>query len=65
MGSLVRYITSPELKNFQPMNVNFGLFPPLPGRLKGKEKNLALAERALQELEVWIKEHLQDSGPRG
>jgi len=65
MGSLVRYITSPELKNFQPMNVNFGLFPPLPGRLKGKEKNRALAERALQELEVWIKEHLQDSGPRG
>jgi len=65
MGALVRYITSPEIKTFQPMNVNFGLFPPLPGRLKGKEKNRALAERALQELEVWIKENLQDFGPRG
>jgi methylenetetrahydrofolate--tRNA-(uracil-5-)-methyltransferase len=65
MGSLVRYITRPDPKIFQPMNVTFGLFPPLPGRLKGKEKNRALAERALEELEVWIKEHLQDSGPPG
>ena len=53
IGSLVRYITSPELKSFQPMNVNFGLFPPLPARLKGKEKNRALAERALAALEKW------------
>ena len=62
MGSLIRYITRPDLKNFQPMNVNFGLFPLLPGRLKGKEKNRALAERALQELETWINLCLKDSG---
>jgi methylenetetrahydrofolate--tRNA-(uracil-5-)-methyltransferase len=62
MGSLVRYITSPHPKNFQPMNVNFGLFPPLAGRLRGKEKNRALAERALQELEVWAKSRFQDCG---
>ncbi len=60
MGSLVRYITTSDLKNFQPMNVNFGLFPPLSARLKGKEKNRALAARALQELETWIGLHLQD-----
>jgi folate-dependent tRNA-U54 methylase TrmFO/GidA len=47
------------------MNVNFGLFPPLPTRLKGKEKNRALAERALRELEGWINGHLQASRPAG
>jgi methylenetetrahydrofolate--tRNA-(uracil-5-)-methyltransferase len=65
MGSLVRYISSPGPKDFQPMNVNFGLFPSLPTRLKGKEKNRALAERALQELEGWINGHLQTLRPPG
>ena len=65
MGSLVRYISTPGPKDFQPMNVNFGLFPPLPARLKGKDKNRALAERSLQELESWIRKHLPDSGPPG
>jgi len=62
IGSLIQYITSPGLKNFQPMNVNFGLFPPLPGRSKGKEKNRALAQRALQEMENWINRFLKDPG---
>jgi len=54
VGSLARYISNPEAKDFQPMNVNFGLFPPLPGRLRGKEKHKALAERALKDLEAWL-----------
>lgn len=53
IGALVHYITNPGLKVFQPMNVNFGLFPPLPGRKRGKEKHTAIAERALQDLEDW------------
>ena len=65
MGSLVRHISTPGPKDFQPMNVNFGLFPPLPTRLKGKEKNRALAERALRELEGWINGHLQTLRPAG
>ncbi len=65
LGSLIRYITGPDRKTFQPMNVNFGLFPPLPGRLKGKEKNRALAERALQELAVWTEKYFQDPGGVG
>jgi methylenetetrahydrofolate--tRNA-(uracil-5-)-methyltransferase len=35
------------------MNVNYGLFPNLPGRVKKKEKRQKLAERALAALEAW------------
>ena len=39
-------------KNFQPMNINFGLMPPLNIRVrKKKEKNALIAERALKTLE--------------
>lgn len=54
IGSLIHYLTNPKGKEFQPMNVNFGLFPPLDRRLKGKEKHQALADRALKDLEGWI-----------
>jgi methylenetetrahydrofolate--tRNA-(uracil-5-)-methyltransferase len=38
---------------FQPMNVNFGILPPLAYRVKGKaNKNLAIAERALEALDA-------------
>jgi len=46
LGSLLHYITSPS-DNFQPMNANLGLLPPLERRLRGREKRRALAERAL------------------
>ena len=51
-GALANYITSPETaKNFQPMNVNFGLLPPLEGKIKKRDKKAKLAERALQNIE--------------
>jgi methylenetetrahydrofolate--tRNA-(uracil-5-)-methyltransferase len=53
LGSLVTYITRPPFKDFQPMNVNFGLFPPLNAKLKGRLKRRKLAERALKDLEAW------------
>lgn len=54
-GSLLHYITTASVKNFQPMNVTFGLFPELPQRVKGKrERGKAQAERALQVLEQWL-----------
>ncbi|HHV58591.1 MAG TPA: methylenetetrahydrofolate--tRNA-(uracil(54)-C(5))-methyltransferase (FADH(2)-oxidizing) TrmFO [Firmicutes bacterium] len=47
-GALAHYVTTAGLGNFQPMNVNFGLFPPLGTRVRGRrERNLALAQRAL------------------
>lgn len=48
LGSMARYITEADPKNFQPMNVNFGLFPALSQRYKTKEKRgEKQAERAL------------------
>jgi methylenetetrahydrofolate--tRNA-(uracil-5-)-methyltransferase len=55
IGSLVHYITDPRNREFQPMNVNFGLFPPLEKRLRGKDKRKAMGGRALKDLEEWKK----------
>jgi methylenetetrahydrofolate--tRNA-(uracil-5-)-methyltransferase len=54
MGALVHYITSPQVKQFQPMNVNFGLFPPMEGRFRGRENKRAISERALKDLGDWV-----------
>jgi methylenetetrahydrofolate--tRNA-(uracil-5-)-methyltransferase len=48
MGSLIRYITDRTIKNFQPMNINFGLFPPLEVRVRKSEKKSLIAARALE-----------------
>jgi methylenetetrahydrofolate--tRNA-(uracil-5-)-methyltransferase len=54
-GALCRYITTADPANFQPMNVNFGLLPPLTARIRDKkEKNRTIAERALRELSEFI-----------
>jgi methylenetetrahydrofolate--tRNA-(uracil-5-)-methyltransferase len=53
LGSLLAYVTHRGRKEFQPMNANYGLFPPLARALRGREKKLALAERALEDLVRW------------
>ncbi|HCE67943.1 MAG TPA: methylenetetrahydrofolate--tRNA-(uracil(54)-C(5))-methyltransferase (FADH(2)-oxidizing) TrmFO, partial [Geobacter sp.] len=53
LGALMAHITNADAKHFQPMNVNYGLFPELPGRVKKKERRQKLAERALAALEEW------------
>ena len=53
LGALMHHITNADVKHFQPMNVNYGLFSELPGRIKKKERRQKLAERALLALEVW------------
>ncbi|MCM2359357.1 MAG: methylenetetrahydrofolate--tRNA-(uracil(54)-C(5))-methyltransferase (FADH(2)-oxidizing) TrmFO [Geobacteraceae bacterium] len=55
MGSLVGHITNADARHFQPMNVNYGLFPDLPGRVKKKERRARLAERALADFGEWSK----------
>jgi methylenetetrahydrofolate--tRNA-(uracil-5-)-methyltransferase len=59
MGSLLGHITGgANAETFQPMNINFGLFPPMDGRFKGKEggkaKRKALTSRALDDMETYI-----------
>jgi len=55
IGSLVHYLQHSNPKHFQPMNINWGLFPEIPGKrkLKKEEKLRALVERALKALEDW------------
>ncbi len=61
-GALVHYLTEADPRNFQPMNINWGLFPPLDlprgrkKRLPKRERYRLMAERALRDLEAWIKE---------
>jgi len=57
LGALSRHIGCSETKDFQPMNVNWGLFPPLTERVKGKrERGALMAERALTVLERFSEE---------
>lgn len=49
LGSMAHYITTASPDNFQPMNANFGLFPPLEVRIRDKQRRYEmLAERALE-----------------
>lgn len=53
-GCLVSHITSSDPRHFQPMNTNFGLFPPLSNPPKDKEKKRrALSQRALEDFDSW------------
>lgn len=53
LGALIHHITDADQRHFQPMNVNYGLFPSLEQRVKKKDRKLLLAERALAALEPW------------
>ena len=54
MGALLSHITGDaEAATFQPMNVNFGLFPPPPAEVKKKQRKLAYTERAKRDLVDW------------
>ncbi|EUJ33310.1 tRNA (uracil-5-)-methyltransferase Gid [Listeria floridensis FSL S10-1187] len=53
IGSMANYITATNTKTFQPMNVNFGLFPELGEKIRAKqERNAKLAERALDSIKI-------------
>jgi methylenetetrahydrofolate--tRNA-(uracil-5-)-methyltransferase len=53
-GALLNHITGgADEKTFQPMNVNFGLFPELKGA-RGKDRKKAMSHRAIADLEAWL-----------
>src|SRR5580700_3402143 len=55
MGALLGHIAGgADAATFQPMNVNFGLFPPIDGAFRGKERKQALSARALRDFDTWI-----------
>ena len=58
LGAMARHLTESEAKRFQPANINYGLFEPMPGgRLRRQEKRRRYAERALEELRNWQQMH--------
>lgn len=59
LGALLNHITGgADHETFQPMNINFGLFPPVEGKFRGKTKKLdkkkAYTSRALNDLDGWL-----------
>jgi methylenetetrahydrofolate--tRNA-(uracil-5-)-methyltransferase len=57
LGALLAHISGgADATTYQPMNVNFGLFPELPGRAKGRDRKKALSQRALRDLDHWLGE---------
>ncbi|MBV8799419.1 MAG: methylenetetrahydrofolate--tRNA-(uracil(54)-C(5))-methyltransferase (FADH(2)-oxidizing) TrmFO [Alphaproteobacteria bacterium] len=57
LGALLAHITKDaDAKTFQPMNVNFGLFPELAAsaRVSGRDRKKAMAHRALADLDAWL-----------
>ena len=63
LGSLLAYVTDRSRKDFQPMNANYGLFPPIAGSLRGREKRAALGRRAAVDLERWMADEEVDPAP--
>ncbi len=59
LGALLGHITGgADAESFQPMNVNFGLFPPMADSVRKADRKLAMTARAGQALSVWM----QDAG---
>ena len=57
MGALLGHITGgADSETFQPMNVNFGLMPPPPGRLRKADRKKAYTERARSRFAQWVHE---------
>jgi methylenetetrahydrofolate--tRNA-(uracil-5-)-methyltransferase len=66
MGALLAHITGGHLpaeesgkRSFQPMNINFGLFPPIElpagkGKERGRAKKKAISTRALADVDAWL-----------
>ena len=56
-GALVQYITTSDARHFQPMNTNFGLFPPLPEKIRDKEcRRRMIHQRAMDACQAWKKQ---------
>ncbi len=65
IGALGYYVSDPSIVNFQPMNINFSIISPLDRRIRSKkEKNLAIAARALEKLALVLGEKQTSDGKK-
>ena len=54
-GALAHYVSNPAVSRFEPMNINFGLMPPLPEKIRGKQQKYErISQRALEKLDQII-----------
>ena len=53
LGGLYRYLREADPRHFQPMNANFGLLDPLPGKVRKDAKKPALVARAVEDFTAW------------
>ncbi|MGH7986031.1 MAG: methylenetetrahydrofolate--tRNA-(uracil(54)-C(5))-methyltransferase (FADH(2)-oxidizing) TrmFO [Candidatus Binataceae bacterium] len=53
LGSLVAYITDSDRQDFQPINANYGLMPPLAVAARGRQKKMEIGQRALRLFDQW------------
>ena len=60
LGALCHYVTHADLKDFQPMKANFGIFPPLGSKIPKRERGKAYAERALADLQLALPKKYRD-----
>jgi methylenetetrahydrofolate--tRNA-(uracil-5-)-methyltransferase len=56
LGGLYRYLRDADPKHFQPMNANFGLLDPLPGKIRKDRKKELLVERAQADFTAWLED---------
>lgn len=58
IGSLMNHVGTSPTHNFQPMNINFGLMPAAEKKIRSKkERNSYYAQRALNDLEQWLRDY--------
>jgi methylenetetrahydrofolate--tRNA-(uracil-5-)-methyltransferase len=60
-GALLKHITGTSRIDFQPMNVNFGLFPPLVERSRKRDHGKRMAERAMADIRKWMQNDFSNS----
>jgi methylenetetrahydrofolate--tRNA-(uracil-5-)-methyltransferase len=57
LGALARHLTESDPARFQPANINYGLFPELPERLRKGDRKAAYVERSRIDLAAWAARH--------
>jgi methylenetetrahydrofolate--tRNA-(uracil-5-)-methyltransferase len=55
LGALVRFLATAQPENFQPMSANWGLVPPVEGRMDKRAKREAMFHRGLSAFQEWLK----------
>ena len=67
LGALINHITGGHVTgrdvpdSFQPMNINFGLLPPLEKKMKKRDRKPAMCARALEDLDAWLAGNIREA----